>query len=94
MEKIVTVHPKKYDDAKTIGQAFRNGVPVIINLSNLPEVEAKRIIDFASGLVFGLQGKIKSVAASVFLLSPHNIAVGDEYDAISAKDDTAFYNQT
>ncbi|MDO5049640.1 MAG: cell division protein SepF [Actinomycetaceae bacterium] len=75
MSRIVTVHPTSYDDARTIGESFRDGIPVIINLSNMREEEARRIIDFSAGLAFGLHGTIESVTNRVLLLSPESIKV-------------------
>lgn len=73
MNEILTVHPTHYSDAKLIAESFRDGVPVIINLSRMNEPEAKRLIDFASGLSMGLNGKIERVTSKVFLLSPEHI---------------------
>lgn len=79
MNEILTVHPSEYRDAQVIAESFREGVPVIINLSRMNDTEAKRLIDFASGLSMGLHGKIERVTSKVFLLSPEHIAVsGDE----------------
>lgn len=79
MNEILTVHPTQYSDAKVIGESFREGVPVILNLSRMGEADAKRLIDFASGLTHGLNGRIERVTSKVFLLSPEHIAVsGDD----------------
>ncbi|RGE22582.1 cell division protein SepF [Leucobacter sp. wl10] len=78
MNEILTVHPTEYKDAKVIAEGFRDGVPVIINLSRMDEGEAKRLIDFASGLTMGLHGRIERVTSKVFLLSPEHIGVGGE----------------
>ena len=79
MNEILTVHPTEYRDATVIAESFREGVPVILNLSRMNEAEAKRLIDFASGLSMGLRGRIERVTSKVFLLSPEHIAVsGDE----------------
>ena len=71
---------------------YREGVPVIMNLSELEDADAKRIIDFAAGLVFGLRGSIERITNKVFLLSPVNVDVGDEARAQIAKD--GFFNQS
>ena len=82
MNEILTVHPRAYKDAQVIAENFREGIPVIINLSQMSEPEARRIVDFASGLSQGLYGKIERVTSKVFLLSPAHIAVnGDPSDA-------------
>ncbi len=73
--EILTVHPKQYRDAQVIAESFRDGVPVIINLSQMSDGDARRLIDFASGLSLGLYGRIERVTSKVFLLSPENVAV-------------------
>ena len=67
-----------YNEAKTIGESFREGVPVIMNLSDMGDSDAKRLVDFAAGLVFGLHGSIERVTNKVFLLSPAHIEVTAE----------------
>ncbi|WP_210505338.1 cell division protein SepF [Naasia sp. SYSU D00057] len=78
MNEILTVHPRQYKDAQAIAESFREGVPVIINLSQMSEADARRLIDFASGLSQGLYGKIERVTNKVFLLSPAHVAVSGE----------------
>ena len=78
MNEILTVHPRHYKDAQAIAESFREGVPVIINLSQMSEPEARRLIDFASGLSMGLYGKIERVTNKVFLLSPEHVAISGE----------------
>ncbi len=73
--RIVTVHPRSFSDALSVGEAFRNGLPVIMNLTDMDDSEARRIIDFAAGLTFGLQGEIERVTTRVFLLSPADTVV-------------------
>ena len=90
--RIETVHPRSYNDARPIGEQYREGVPVIMNLSDLDDVDAKRIIDFAAGLVFGLRGTMERITPRVFLLSPANVDVGDAARAQIAQRD--FYNQS
>ncbi len=92
LARIETVHPHSYNDARRIGEDFRDGVPVIMNLSDLEDSDAKRIIDFAAGLVFGLRGSIERVTNKVFLLSPANVDVGDQARAQLAQD--GFFNQS
>jgi cell division inhibitor SepF len=75
MHRISTIHPRTYNEAKTIGEAFRAGTPVIMNLSDMDDADAKRLVDFAAGLVFGLHGAIERVTSKVFLLSPSNVEV-------------------
>jgi cell division inhibitor SepF len=90
--RIEMVHPRSYNDARRIGEDFRDGVPVIMNLSELEDADAKRIIDFAAGLIFGLHGSIERVSNKVFLLSPANVDVGAQARAQLAED--GFFNQS
>jgi cell division inhibitor SepF len=78
LTRIETVTPRTYNDARTVGEHFRDGVPVIMNLSEISDAEAKRLVDFAAGLVFSAYGSINRVTAKVFLLSPNGIEVSDE----------------
>ena len=78
MSEILTVHPTEYRDARAIAENFREGVPVILNLSRMNDDEAKRLIDFASGLTLGLHGRIERVTSKVFLLTPEHIEVGSD----------------
>ncbi len=81
MNEILTVHPRAYKDAQVIAESFREGIPVIINLSQMGESEARRLVDFASGLSQGLYGRIERVTSKVFLLSPAHVATtGDTAD--------------
>jgi cell division inhibitor SepF len=76
--QITTLHPTTYREARTIGEHFREGVPVIINLTEMEEADARRLVDFAAGLAFGLRGSIERVTNRVFLLSPANVQVTAE----------------
>src|SRR3954464_12963157 len=78
LSRITTVHPRTYNEARTIGEHFREGVPVIMNLSDMNDADAKRLVDFGAGLVFGLRGTIERVTSKVFLLSPEHVEVGGE----------------
>jgi cell division inhibitor SepF len=90
--RITTLHPRTYNEARTIGEAFRAGTPVIMNLSEMDDADAKRLVDFAAGLTFGLHGRIERVTAKVFLLSPHNVTVTAQEKARIAE--TGFFNQS
>ena len=92
MNEILTVHPRQYRDAQAIAEAFRDGIPVIINLSQMNDADARRLIDFASGLSQGLLGKIERVTNKVFLLSPRHVSVLGEQKA-AAEGDGSFFNQ-
>jgi len=76
--RITTIHPRTYNEAKTIGENFRDGIPVIMNLTDMSDADAKRLVDFAAGLVFGLRGSIERVTSKVFLLSPETVEVNAE----------------
>lgn len=76
--RIETVTPRTYNDARTVGEHYRSGVPVIMNLSEIDSDDAKRLVDFSAGLVFAAHGKITRVTEKVFLLSPHDVDVTDE----------------
>lgn len=78
MNRITTIHPSTYNDARAIGESFRSNTPVIMNLSDMDDSDAKRLVDFAAGLVFGLHGSIERVTNKVFLLSPEHIEVDAE----------------
>jgi cell division inhibitor SepF len=76
--QITTLHPTTYREARSIGEHFRDGVPVIINLTEMEEADARRLVDFAAGLAFGLRGTIERVTNRLFLLSPANVQVTAE----------------
>ena len=65
-------------------RAKRDGTPVIMNLSDMDDADAKRLVDFAAGLVFGLHGSIERVTSKVFLLSPSHVEVSAEEGASGA----------
>lgn len=90
LSRIVTVRPSAYSDAITIGEAFRKGTPVIINLSDMSDGDARRLVDFAAGLSFGLHGVIERVTNSVFLLSPRTVEVAGD---VQGSRRGALYNQ-
>ncbi|PRZ41422.1 cell division inhibitor SepF [Antricoccus suffuscus] len=90
--RITTLHPRTYNEARTIGEHFRDGVPVIINLSEMDDSDAKRLVDFAAGLTFGLHGSIERVTNKVFLLSPQKVQVTAEDKARIAEG--GFFNQS
>lgn len=89
---IVTLHPRSYSDARQMAEHYREGNPVIINLDDMDESERKRLVDFASGLAFGLRGRIEKITSVVFLISPANVIVRTEDKAAYAQ--ASFYNQS
>ncbi len=92
LDRIITLHPRFYNEARTIGEHFRLGNPVIINLTDMDESEHKRLVDFASGLAFGLHGTIERVTKKVFLLSPANVSIDTEDKSAAAQ--ASFFNQS
>jgi cell division inhibitor SepF len=71
--RIVTLHPTSYNEARAIGEHYREGTPVIMNLTEMDDADAKRLVDFAAGLAFALRGSIDKVTNKVFLISPPNV---------------------
>jgi cell division inhibitor SepF len=92
LARITTLHPRTYNEARTIGEHFREGTPVIMNLTEMVDSDAKRLVDFAAGLIFGLHGSIERVTNKVFLLSPANVEVTAEDKARMAE--RGFFNQS
>ena len=92
LARITTLHPRTYNEARTIGEHFREGTPVIMNLTEMVDSDAKRLVDFSAGLIFGLHGSIERVTNKVFLLSPANVEVAAEDKARIAERD--FFNQS
>jgi len=88
---IITLQPRSYSEARKVGEYYREGNPVIINLDDMEESERKRLVDFSSGLVFGLHGRIERISLKVFLLSPANVSVSNE-DKTAAQ--ASFFNQS
>ena len=90
--RIGTVTPDSFRDARAIGELFRDGVPVIVNLTAMDPADAKRVVDFAAGLIFGLRGSIDRVATRVFLLSPADtqVVVGEA----AGRKTGGFFNQS
>jgi cell division inhibitor SepF len=92
LTRITTLHPRTYNEARTIGEHFREGTPVIMNLTEMVDSDAKRLVDFSAGLIFGLRGSIERVTNKVFLLSPANVQVTAEDKARIAE--RGFFNQS
>jgi cell division inhibitor SepF len=92
LTRITTLHPRTYNEARTIGEHFRDGTPVIMNLTEMVDSDAKRLVDFAAGLIFGLRGSIERVTNKVFLLSPANVEVTAEDKARIVE--RGFFNQS
>jgi cell division inhibitor SepF len=90
--RITTLTPRTYNEARTIGEHFREGTPVIMNLTEMDDTDAKRLVDFAAGLIFGLRGSIERVTNKVFLLSPEHVEVTAEDKARIVEG--GFFNQS
>jgi cell division inhibitor SepF len=92
LSRIITLHPSTYNEARTVGEHFREGTPVIMNLTEMDDADAKRLVDFAAGLVFATRGTIERVTNKVFLLSPPNVSVTAEDKRRIVEGD--FFNQS
>lgn len=93
MSEILTVHPRSYSEAPQIAANFRDGVPVILNLAQVNDIDARRIIDFVGGLVLGLNGRVERVTGKVFLLTPEHIMVSEmgEEKTVNHNDSGSFF---
>lgn len=92
LPRIETVAPRTFNDARAVGENFRAGVPVIMNLTEIDTDDARRLVDFAAGLVFAVHGSITRVTDKVFLLTPESVLVSDEDKQRIAGG--SFYDQT
>jgi len=90
--QIFTVNPRSYNEARVIGERYREGNTVLMNLTDMGDEERKRLVYFASGLVFGHHGTIERVTSKVFLLSPANVMVSSEVKTAAAE--ASFFNQS
>ncbi len=90
--RITTLHPRTYNEARTIGEHYRDGTPVIMNLTEMDDSDAKRLVDFAAGLVFALRGSVERVTNKVFLLTPPNVEITAEDKTRIAEG--GFFNQS
>ena len=75
--KMHIVEPKSFTEAQAIADKFKQGTPVIMNMAMTKPELAKRLLDFASGLTYGLDGGLQKVSDKVFMLTPHNVDVSD-----------------
>ena len=75
--KMHIVEPKSFTEAQSIADKFKQGTPVIMNMASTSPDLAKRLLDFASGLTYGLDGGLQKVSDRVFMLTPHNVDVSD-----------------
>jgi cell division inhibitor SepF len=83
--------PKRFNEAREVADRFKEGTAVIMNLQSTDDTIARRLVDFASGLVYGLDGKIELVANRVYLLTPADVEVSaEERERLAGG---GFYNQ-
>jgi cell division inhibitor SepF len=78
ISEIQTFDPVSYSEARSIAEVYRVGVPVIVNMAQMSEADARKLVDFMCGLKEGLDGHIKRVTAKVYLLTPNSVEVNDE----------------
>jgi cell division inhibitor SepF len=78
LARITTLCLRSYNEARSIGEPYRDGIPVIMNVTEMADADAKRLVDFAAGLAFAVRGSIEKVTSKVFLLSPPNVEVTAE----------------
>jgi cell division inhibitor SepF len=91
--RVHLVLPRSFNDAQQIADRFKDSVPVILNLQSADTELSKRLIDFASGLTYALDGSMQRVADKVFLLTPRNVEVSAEERARALDPAGAFFNQ-
>jgi cell division inhibitor SepF len=89
--RVHLVVPKSFNDAQQVADKFKDGVPVILNLQGAETDLAKRLIDFASGLTYALDGGMQRIADKVFMLTPHNVEISAEERARLIE--KGFFNQ-
>jgi cell division inhibitor SepF len=90
--RVHLVLPRSFNDAQQIADRFKQSIPVILNLQNADSELSKRLIDFASGLTYALNGGMQRVADKVFLLTPRNVEVSAEQRA-QLLERGGFFNQ-
>jgi cell division inhibitor SepF len=88
--QIAIVRPRNFRDAATVGEYYRKEIPVIINLENMDNVDATRIIDFVSGLILGLGGDIERISRRAFLIVPADATILTTHNGLTEK---GFFNQ-
>ena len=88
--QIAVVRPRNFQDAATVGEYFRQEIPVIINLEDMDNADATRIIDFMSGLILGRCGDLERISRRTFLIMPAGGAIITGHDALTEE---GFFNQ-
>lgn len=87
VNEIYTIEPRSYSEAPEVAANFRLGIPVIVNMGDMSELDSRRMLDFMLGLKEGLEGHLKRVTPKVFLLTPNHVAVNNEDDETESSDD-------
>lgn len=87
---IVVFHPTSYQESRVIGEHLRGGDVVVLDLTSMATEDMHRLVDFVSGLVFGLQGNIDRVTAYVLVLAPPGVTAIDDLEHLTG----SFYNQS
>jgi cell division inhibitor SepF len=90
--RVHLVLPKSFNDAQQVADKFKDGVPVILNLQGVDTDLSKRLIDFASGLTYALDGGMQRIADKVFMLTPRNVEISAEERARLIE--KGFFNQS
>ena len=75
LSRIVTVRPRSFNDIQAFADEFRKGLPVILNLAETNEDDRRRIVDFATGVCYGLRGLLNPISDDVLLMTPHTVKV-------------------
>ncbi|MBV8257879.1 MAG: cell division protein SepF [Actinobacteria bacterium] len=89
--RVHLIVPRSFNDAQQLADRFKDGVPVILNLQSADQELSKRLIDFASGLTYALDGGMQRIADKVFLLTPRNVELSAEDRARMLE--RGFFNQ-
>jgi cell division inhibitor SepF len=87
VNEIYTIEPRTYAEAPDVAANYRLGIPVIVNMGDMSELDSRRMLDFMLGLKEGLEGHLKRVTPKVFLLTPQHVAVNNEDDETEQSDD-------
>jgi cell division inhibitor SepF len=87
VNEIYTIEPRTYAEAPEVAANYRLGIPVIVNMGDMSELDSRRMLDFMLGLKEGLEGHLKRVTPKVFLLTPSHVAVNNEDDESEPSDD-------
>jgi cell division inhibitor SepF len=90
--RVHLVIPKSFNDAQQVADKFKQAIPVVLNLQGTDTELAKRLIDFASGLTYALDGGMQRIASKVFMLTPRNVQISAEERAELIE--KGFFNQS